>query len=84
MRPISLGKPSAISAEHWKKWCEECFAEIERASYEDVAEVARDFTVTNLTDLRTLNVSTATTSEIARFLGTFVRDIRNRGMKRSQ
>lgn len=84
MRPISLGTPGRVNADLWKKWVDECFAEIERASYDDVASVADDFTVTNYVPTRTLNASTATLSDVANVLCTLIADIQNRGMKRSQ
>lgn len=47
MRPVSLGKPAnASELEQWKKWTEACFAELERASYEEFARDAVDLTFT--------------------------------------
>jgi hypothetical protein len=85
MRPVSLGRPSnPKEIELWKKWVEGALAELERATYEDLSAVAADFTVTNFTETRTLDASTATLADVADVLCTFIQDIRNRGMKRSQ
>lgn len=84
MRPVALGKPAIKELEAWKKWAEQCFAELERASQEDVAAVAADFTVTNLTELRSFDASTATLADVCNVLGTLLEDLQNRGSKRSQ
>ncbi|MEN6302250.1 MAG: hypothetical protein ABFC67_05945 [Mizugakiibacter sp.] len=83
MRPVSLGRPNLRSDKIWRDWVESCFAELERASQEDLSAVAADFTVTNFTATRTLNAGTATTGDIANVLCTLIDDLRNRGMKRS-
>lgn len=84
MRPVSLGKPILKENEQWRKWAEECFAELERASYDDEATIAQDFTVTNHTATRTLDKTTATLSDVANVLCTLIEDLQNRGSKRSQ
>ena len=85
MRPVSLGKPAnPKDLEAWKRWAQEAFSELERASYEDLSAVAGDFTVTNFTETRTLDAGTATLADVADVLCTFIQDIRNRGMKRNQ
>lgn len=85
MRTVSLGKAAnPKDLEAWKKWVEQALAEIERATYEDLSAVAGDFTVTNFTETRTLDAGTATLADVTNVLCTFIQDIRNRGMKRSQ
>lgn len=85
MRPVSLGRvANGPGVDAWKKWVEQSFAEIERASYEDLSAVANDFTVTNFTETRTLNAGTASLADVANVLCTFIRDLQNRGMKRTQ
>ena len=79
MRPVSLGQPASQRPEAWKKWIEDCFAELERASYDDLAAVAQDFTVTNYTPTRTLNAGTANLATVANVLCTFIADLQNRG-----
>lgn len=84
MRPVNLGRPNFDDPKIWKKWVDDCFAEIDRASQEDLSAVAADFTVTNYTPTRTINAGTASTADIANVLCTLIDDLRNRGMKRSQ
>lgn len=85
MRPVSLGRPyPANSDEAFRRWALEAFAELERASYDDIAAVANDFTVSNHTETRTIDAATATATDVKNVLCTFINDIRNRGMKRSQ
>lgn len=79
MRRVALGSPSAGN---FHEWVLQALKQIERASFEDIAEVADAYTVTNLTPTRTLDVSTATTADIAAVLGTFITDMKNRGVKR--
>ena len=84
MRPVALGKPAIKELEAWKKWAEQCFAELERASQEDVAAVAADFSVSNHTETRTLDAATATLADVTNVLCTLIEDLQNRGSKRSQ
>lgn len=84
MRQVSLGRPVGTKPEDWKKWVEACFAELERATYEDLTVIANDFTVSNYTEARTLDAGTATLTDVKNVLCTFIKDLQNRGMKRSQ
>jgi hypothetical protein len=85
MRPIILGQPTALRDDKaFRTWVMECMNEIERASYDDVAVVANDFTVTNHTKTRTLDASTAVLADVINVLCTFIEDIQNRGAKRNQ
>lgn len=85
MREISLGKPIRTEDDRmFRQWVLACMAEIERASYDDIAAVANDFTTSNVTETRTLDASTATASDVANVLCTFIEDLKKRGMKRSQ
>lgn len=84
MRPLSLGRPNTQNPEDFRKWVLAAFAEIERSAADDAFAVADDFTVTGHTPTRTLNAGTATLTDIANVLCTFIQDLQNRGMKRSQ
>ncbi len=84
MRPVVLGRPTRKEVEEWKKWAEQCFAEIERASQEDISVVVADFTVTGYTATRTLDAGTAVLADVTDVLCTLIRDLQNRGMKRTQ
>jgi len=56
---------------------------IERASQEaDTGEIADGFTVENVTKTFTIDADTATASDIANFLGTFINALKNRGIRR--
>lgn len=85
MRPVSLGRPNVSNdPETFRRWVLGAFAEIERASNEDAFVVADDFTVTGHTATRTLDAATATATDVANVLCTFIEDLQNRGMKRNQ
>lgn len=65
------------------QWVRDALHEIERASYEDIAEVADGYTITGtFTETRNLNVATPTAANIAAVLGTLITDIKRRGQKR--
>lgn len=82
MRPVSLQRPNDKSDDAFRRWVESCFAEIERASYDDLSSIARDFTVLNHTATHTLDAGTATLADVTNVLCTLIRDLQNRGMKR--
>lgn len=65
-------------------WAKQAFADIERASQDDIAIIAKDFTVTNHTATRTLDAATATLADVRNVFCTFIEDMQKRGMKRSQ
>lgn len=80
MRPVNFGQPLQGAFEQWAM---EAFREIERASYEDIAEVADDYVITGtLTETRDLNVTTPTVANLAAVLGTLLRDLKKRGATR--
>jgi hypothetical protein len=83
MTPVVLGQPLSNTPEAFMEWVRLCLIEIERASYEDIAEVADGYTITGtLTETRDLDVSTPSTANIAAVLGTLITDIKRRGQKR--
>ncbi len=84
MRPVSLQQPISKRPEDFEKWVKECFAELERASHEDVSVVVKDFTVSNHTPTRTLDAGTAVLADVTDVLCTLIKDMQNRGMKRNQ
>lgn len=80
MRPLSLGSPIKDGD---LRWIMDALREIERASYEDIAEVADAFAVTgSLTETRTLDVGSPTAANIAAVLGTLLADLKRRGTKK--
>jgi len=85
MRKIVLGQPSfpIATASQEVKWLAEGLAEVQRASHDQITEeIADAYTLSNVTETRTLNVSTATTADIANVLATLLLDMKNRGVKR--
>ena len=62
----------------------ECLSEVERASQDDVAALANDFTIENHTATRALDAATATALDVANVLCTLLEDMQKRGMKRRQ
>lgn len=85
MRRVTFGTianrqdPKAV-----QKFILDALAEIERASQDDIQQVAQDFTVSNFTATRTLNAGTASATDVANVLCTFLNDMKNRGSKRNQ
>lgn len=85
MRQVYFSRPANPNDEKaFKDWVQQCMAEIENASYDDLATVANDFSVSNHTKTRTLDASTGTLTDVKNVLCTFIEDLQNRGMKRSQ
>lgn len=83
MRAVSLGTPPQDPAA-FRDWIIRAFRQIEIASNDMTAEkVADGFVVSNLTETRALDASTATASEIAEVLGTLIVDFKRRGSKRT-
>jgi hypothetical protein len=81
MRPISLlGAPIKGQENNWYM---NALREIERASKEENYDVADKFIIENLTTpTYTLDVATATASDIAAVLGTLLNDMKKRGQNR--
>ena len=84
MRKLALGTPqNNASTEQRLEWLERAVQLISQSSHEiDVFDVADGFTVTNLTEDRTIDVDTALLAEVADVLGTLISDLKKRGAKR--
>lgn len=83
MRAISVGNPPQDPAA-FREWIIRAFRQIETASNDIAAEkVADAFTVSNLTETRSLDAASATTSDVAEVLGTLLTDLKRRGSKRT-
>jgi hypothetical protein len=80
MRPLSLGY--RFQGENFQQWAERAFREIELCSLEDAIVVADSYTVSNFTASRTLNAGTATTTQLANFVATFINDLQKRSANR--
>ena len=81
MRPVQLGFRFGGSFE---TWAEAALRQIEHASQEDATIIADAFTVSNFTVTRTLDAGTATATQIANFLATFIDDLQKRGTNRAE
>lgn len=85
MRPIFIGKPHMPDdPKAFREWAMQALSEIENASQDDVAALAKDFTVSGHTATRTIDAGTATLSDIANAFCTFLEDLQKRGMKRNR
>lgn len=85
MRPVSFGSPPPVKdAERFAQWVKDCMSEIDRASNEQAEAVADAYTPSNYTATRTLDAGTATATDVANVICTFLDDLKNRGTKRSQ
>lgn len=81
MKRLAFGSPLPKQE---LKWMMDSLREIERASIEDIETVVGELDVTGtVTETRTLDVDTATATDIANFLATFISDVKKRGQKRS-
>lgn len=68
----------------FEQWVKDCFDELERASFEDVATAVADFAITGtLTERRTIDAGTATLAQLRDYVCTLVNDIKKKGQKRS-
>lgn len=82
---LLMSRPATSSHQDFQRWVEQCFAEIERNSYNlDARQIAQDFTVTASTPLRTIDASTATLADLRNFVATFIADLKQGGMKKTQ
>jgi hypothetical protein len=80
----TLTLPNRLPGQSFEAYVEECFKEIDKASYEDVAEAVADFETTGtLTERRTINAGTATLAELRDFVCTLISDIKKQGQKRT-
>jgi len=84
MKPVSLGNPPHTSLEAKVDWCISALQQIQRASRDaDPGKIFDQFTITNLTEDRTLDADSTTLAEVADVLGTVIKDFKSRGSKRS-
>jgi hypothetical protein len=80
MRPISLG--FRFIDEDFSAWAERSFRTVEDASQEDATVIADTYSVSNFTPTRTLNAGTATATQVANFIATFIDDLQKRSPNR--
>lgn len=68
--------------EGFREWVIETFREIRDMHEEgDVFDVADEFSISNHTETISLNVSTATTADVANFVATLMDALKRRGLR---
>jgi hypothetical protein len=83
MRRVYFGQPP-VDDRRFRQWLLQSLREIQEASESDTAEVARDFTVSNFTETRSLDAGAATLADLKNVVATLIYDMQRRGSKRSQ
>lgn len=85
MRPVSLVPlPGGATAEQKLAWCIDAIQKIALASRtDDPNKAADEFTVTNGSEQRTLDVGSGTLADVRAVLGTFLTTLQKRGSRRS-
>ena len=79
---LQTTKPPGMSTE---QWVSEQLTKIVEASQEDAAVFAADaFTITNITETKSLDCDAATLDEVRKALGTLIRFIQQRAPQRSE
>lgn len=84
MRKFAFPAPPFAFAQDPKlAWMVNAIREVSNASHDQITEeIADAYTVTNLTESRTLDCDTATVAELADVVGTLILDMQKRGVKR--
>ena len=84
MRRASLGiPPASMNASQEGQFVLGALRELSLASFEnDAAAIASEFTITNHTDTRDLDISTATLTDLKNFVATLVLDMARGGSKK--
>lgn len=84
MSKVNLGAPIGGSAEQKLDWCVRSLKRLEQALNVSLLEVTADnFTFSNVTEGRTIDINTATVEDVANAFATFLADIKKRGSKAS-
>lgn len=82
LNKVTLGQPVTQPRDEFGKWVHESLRRIENESAITVAHLADQYTISNHTPTRSLNMATATATDIGNFIATFISDLKNRGSKR--
>ena len=83
MRKANIGSPRGRATDEFSKWVGSALKELERASYEEIpGEIADAYTMTNFTATRTLDAASATATDVANVLATFLTDMKARSVKK--
>jgi hypothetical protein len=94
MRQLSFGTPTGTSVEAKLDWCIRALQELERGTHEvDAARTADGFTISNVTESRTLDADCGVLANLAAaqaaidatrdVLCTLLQDLKRRGQKRT-
>lgn len=86
MRAVALqGMPSPqMGDDAFRSYVANALNALADASIDEIAVMAKDYTITNYVVTRSLDASTATASDIANFLCTFILDMQKGGSKRTE
>lgn len=85
MRKVSIGSPSFSIATQPApiQYLMAAVRELAEASHDQITEeIADAYTVTNLTETRSLDCDTATLAQLCDVVGTLINDMKKRGVKR--
>lgn len=84
MRRVSLGiAPPGLAGTAEGRFMLGAVRQLALATFEnDPAAIASDFTIENYTETRSLDVATATSTDIANVLATLIRDLQRGGAKK--
>ena len=81
MRPVPLS-PVPMDEKAQLRWCIDAIQTLARASKDSNPNVYADgYTITNVTERRTIDCDTITTAELADAVATFLQDHKRRGAK---
>ena len=79
MRRVMVGNPpTGATLKQRVDWLEKAVVQIAQASHDEPFDRFDEFTVTNVTESRTLDADTVTTAELADVVGTLLTDIKGR------
>lgn len=78
---LYLGTPNSMEDKDVLEWARKAIVELERSDREraDIAMIAQDYTLTNYTELRTLDGTAGTLADVRNVICTFIDDIKRRG-----
>ena len=79
MRPISIGTaPTHGTLEQKVDWLIRAMARLEKASFDDTAQLFDEFEVTNVTETTTFDADVTSLDELADIVGTLITKFKER------
>lgn len=84
MRQLALGVPPRSGVDKMLQWCIDALQKVQNASREnDIVRIGGAYTVTGtLTEVRAIDVDTATDAELRQIVGTLLTDLKRGGAKK--